>query len=177
MFSVRVAGGEGFTRLAADLTRAGKDLRPKLTERLKKPTKDIYQAVEDKILHGDMSGIRTRSRHRFTAHIPSRGVRRPTVRALRWKVSSSAAGPTAQVTFTPSDVPERIRALVPYFLGQKRRLRHPIMGKTSTGAWRGGAGQRIPNAWEPTKDLAPKAQEAAGQALDDIAAIIAGRNR
>jgi hypothetical protein len=166
-FRVQVAGGEGFDRLAADLRRAGGQLRPRLTERLRKPTKAIYQEVERGILHGDLSGVRTRSPHRFTAHIPSLGVRRPTARALRWKVSTSSAGPTAQVTFTPGDVPERIRALVPYWLGQKTRLRHPIMGKTRGGKWRGGAGQHIPNAWE--------AQKAAGQALDDIADIIAGR--
>lgn len=174
-FRVKVAGGEDFDRLARDLTRAGKDLRPKLTERLKKPTKDIYQAVEREILHGDMSGIPTRRLPPFGAHIASKGVRRPMVRALRWKVSSSSTGPVAVVTFTPSDVPERIRALVPYLLGQKRRLRHPIMGKNRDGSWRGGAGQRMPNAWEPTKRMADEAQKAAGQALDDIANIIAGR--
>lgn len=175
-FRVKVAGGEGFDRLARDLTRAGKDLRPKLTERLRKPTKGVYQAVEREILHGDMSGIPTRRLPKFGADIASKGLRRPMARALRWKVSSSAAGPTAEVTFTPSDVPERIRALVPYLMGQKRRLRHPIMGKNRDGSWRGGVGQRMPNAWEPTKRLAPDAQEAAGQALDDIAAIIAGRD-
>lgn len=175
-FRVKVAGGEGFDRLAADLTRAGKDLRPKLTERLRKPTKDIYQAVEREFLRGDMAGIRTGRLPRFAATMRSQGLRRPMARALRWKVSSSSAGPIAVVTFTPSDVPERIQKLIPYLLGQKRRLRHPIMGKTRTGGWRGGAGQRMPNAWEPTKRLAPEAQKAAGQALDDIAAIIAGRH-
>jgi hypothetical protein len=163
------------TALGADLTRAGGGLRQKVAPAIKQPTKDVHDAVRTAILGADLSGIRTGRQPRFTAHIVSRGVRRPTAKALSWKVSTSAGGAQAEVMFSGAKVPERIQALFPYWVGQKRRLRHPIMGKTRGGAWRGGAGQRIPNVWKAVDELGPKAQAAVAKVMDETAATIAGK--
>lgn len=170
-FRFLVAGGPGFDKLAVDLRRASKGLRPKLTARLREPTKAIHDDVRGRILNAELPARRTRSTPQFTETIASKGVRRPTANALEWKVTTSAAGPTAVILFHPAKVPARIRALVPYWLGQKTRLRHPIMGQRK-GSW---VSQSIPNVWAPAKKLLPEAQKAAAKAVDETAAIIAGR--
>jgi hypothetical protein len=170
-FRLAVAGGPGFDRLAADLKRAKGQLRPKLTEQLRKPTKAIHDDVRSRILNAQLPARRARGTHRFVEVIPSKGLRRPTANALEWKVTTSAAGPRATITFYPNKVPARIRGLVPYWLGQKQRLRHPIMGHRK-GSW---VSQTIPNVWEPAKALLPEAQKAAARAVDEVADIIAGR--
>lgn len=165
----------GLAALGADLTRAGQGLRPGVAKAVRQPTKGVHDEVRQRILGADLAGIRTRSPHRFTAVIPSKGVRKPTARALDWKVSTSSDGARAEVTFSAGKIAPRIQALFPYWVGQKRRLRHPIMGKTRGGAWRGGAGQRIPNVWKAVDELGPKAQREVAKVMDETAAIIAGR--
>lgn len=171
MFRVNVAG-EGLRDLARDLKRAGGGLRPKLTAELREPTKRIYKAVEREVLTGSMAGSRVPgARKRFPSTL-GRGnhVRRPVLRGLEWKVSTSAGSPRAEITWRPSKILARVRPLLAYLTGQKKRLRHPVMGNRST--W---VSQRMPDAWAPTKKLADGAQKAAGQVLDHTAAIIAGR--
>lgn len=170
-FRIQVAGGAQFDKLAADLRRAGGQLRPNLTAKLRGPTKAIYDEVRGRILDAQLPARRTRRTPLFTETFASKGLRRPTAAALEWKVTTSAAGPRATITFYPAKVPVRIRALVPYWLGQKRRLRHPIMGRRK-GSW---VSQTIPNVWDRAKQLAPAAQKAAAKAVDETAAIIAGR--
>lgn len=176
MFRVNVAGGPKLTALANDLKRAGNGLRPELTKNLRAPTKSVYQAVERQVLTGSMAARPVRGAKRFPTGL-GRGnhVRRPVLRGLTWKVSTSAGNPRAEVTWNPQKIVARVRPLFAYLVRQKERLRHPIMGKTSDGKWRGGVSQRMPDAWAPTKKLIDGAQKAAAKALDDTAAIIGGR--
>lgn len=174
-FRIQTAGGPKFDKVAADFKRAKGGLRAKLTAELRKPTKALHDDVRRRILNAELPARRTRSAHRFVEVIPSKGLRRPTANALDWKVTTSSAGPRAVITFYPAKVPLRIRKLVPYWLGQKHRLRHPIMGKNRDGSWRGGVSQSIPDVWTPAKELAPEAQKAAARAVDDVADIMGGR--
>lgn len=114
---------------------------------------------------------RPRARRRFPDDVgESNHVRRPVLRGLDWKVSTSVGNPRAEVTWRPSKIPARVRPLLAYLTGQKLRLRHPIMGNRS--AW---VSQRMPDAWDPTRKLIDGAQKAARAAIDHTAQIIAGR--
>lgn len=166
---IRVVGQRELQALARDLTRGAKHLRPELTKGLRQPTEAVERDVKHAIETADMSGRRTTARRRFTARIPSKGVRRPTARAVEGKVSTSAGNPTAEVTLNPAHVPRRIRALIPYWGGDKKRLRHPIMGRRSR--W---VGQNLPDVW--TGALKPhirryraEAQAALDRVRDQIA--------
>lgn len=171
MFRVTVAGQNQLGDLARDLRRAGGNLRPQLTAELRKQTKPIYDAVRQDILHADMRGRRRNPRRRFPDDVGQRGhVKRPTAAGLEWKVSTSVGNPRAEVTFRASKVPPRIRALIPYWLGQKKRLRHPVMGNRKV--W---VSQSLPDVWAQTRKLLPAAQKAAQEAIDVTRAIIAGR--
>lgn len=172
MFRVTVAGQHQLGDLARDLRRAGGNLRPQLTAELKKPTKAIYQAVERQVLTGSMDASPVRgARKRFPRSV-GRGnhVRRPALRGLEWKVSTAGGNPRAEITWKPSKVIARVRPLLAYLTGQKKRLRHPLMGNRSV--W---VAQRMPNAWEPTRKLADRAQEAARKAIATTADVINGR--
>lgn len=139
---IRVSGGPELHRLARDLRRAGGTVRQELAAGLREPTKAVERDIKQAIEAADMAGTRTRSRRRFRAVIASKGVRRPTARAVESKVSTSSANPRAEVTLRSTRVPGRIQALIPYWGGLRTRLRHPIMGIKT--AW---AGQRIPDVW------------------------------
>jgi hypothetical protein len=171
MFRVQVAGQQQLGDLARDLRRAGKGLRPKLTAELKEQTKPIYDAVREDILHANMRARGRNPRRRFPDDVGQRGhVKRPTAAGLSWKVSTAVGNPRAEVVFQPSKVPGRIRALVPYWLGQRKRLRHPLMGNRKV--W---ISQSLPDVWKQTKELLPAAQKAAQAAIDETSDIIAGR--
>lgn len=171
-FSVRLATPATFGRLPADLRRAGRGLRPNLTERLRKPTRGIYQAVTDSVLSAALPGqpVPGRRRRFPPGRIASQGLRRPTARAVTWKVSTSAGNPTASVEFRRTKMPIRIQPLYPYWVGQKTGLRHPVMGNRNV--W---AGQQVPNVWRQTRRLAPEAQVAVRAAIGDTADIVAGK--
>jgi hypothetical protein len=157
--------------VAPDLKRAGGGLRAELTKELRPPTKGVYDAVRNEVLTGSMAGRRVPgARKRFPASVGAGNhVRRPALSGLSWKVSTSAGNPRAEVTWNPSAIAARIRALFPYLVGQKTRLRHPVIHRS---VW---VGQNMPNAWGPTRRLAAAAQQACGKALDTTAAIIGGR--
>ncbi len=177
MFRVNVGGGPKLTALANDLKRAGDGIRPKLTAGLRAPTKAVFQAVERRVLTGSMAARPVAgARRRFPSGIGrSNHVRRPVLRGLSWKVSTSSGNPRAEVTWNPNSIAARVRKLFPYLVRQKSRLRHPIMGKNPDGSWRGGVSQRMPDAWAPTKKLADGAQKTAADVLDHTADIINGR--
>lgn len=172
MFRVQVAGAAQLGDLARDLKRAGGQLRPTLTRELREPTKAVFKAVEREVLTGSMAARRVPgARRRFPSSLGAGNhVRRPVLRGLDWKVSTSAGNPRAEVTWNPNKIAPRVRPLFPYIAGQKRRLRHPVMGMRST--W---VSQSMPNAWQPTRKLAGDAQKAARKAIDKTADIIGGR--
>jgi hypothetical protein len=176
MFRLDLAGQSGLADLAKDLKRAGGSHRRRLAASLREPTEKIYEAVREDIHNANMSARRVRGARRFPNDI-GRGnhVKKPTAAAVNWKVSTSAGNPRAEVTFNPNKVPARVRALFPYWVGQKTRLRHPIMGKARDGSWRGGVSQRLPDVWKQTRRYLPEAQRAVAKAVDDTAAIIGGR--
>ena len=177
MYRLNVAPPTGLRDLAQDLKRAGGGHRERVAHSLRKPTKAVFQAVEDRVLTGSMAGRPVPgAKKRFPGAL-GRGihVRRPVLRGLSWKVSTSAGNPRADITWNPARIVARVRALFPYLVRQKSRLRHPIMGKTADGKWRGGASQRMPDAWAPVRKLGPDAQKAVAHAVDQTAAIIAGR--
>lgn len=177
MFRLNLAGDSGLKDLSRDLKRAGGGHRERVAQSLRKPTKTVFQAVEQRVLTGSMAGRPVPgAKRRFPSSL-GRGnhVRRPVLRGLAWKVSTSAGNPRADITWNPGRIDGRVRKLFPYLVRQKSRLRHPIMGKTADGKWRGGASQRMPDAWSPVRKLAPEAQKAVAAAVDDTAAIIGGR--
>lgn len=176
-FRIQTAGWNELRALGKDLKRAGAGMRPKVTKAIREPTKEIHDTIRAAILGADMSARRTRSKHTFTAVIPSQGVKKPTANALSWKVSTSSDGARADIDFNPQRMPLRIRQLFAYWVGQLKRLRHPIMGKNPDGSWRGGVGQSIPNVWAKVDALIPKARRAVAAAMDETAAEIAGRKR
>lgn len=172
MFRVNVGGGAKLNGLARDLRRAGGRLRPTLTKELREPTKGVHDAVRRDILTAELpgrpyAGRKRRFPRRWGGETP---LRRPTAAAVDWKVSTSAGGARADVTFDPNRIPAHKRGLFAYWVGQKRRLRHPVMGN-----WTVWVGQQIPDVWRQTRRLAPLAQKAAGKALDKTAAIINGK--
>lgn len=177
MFRLQLAGSKELGGLARDLKRAGGGLRPTLTAELRKPTKAMHDAVRQDILTADLSGRRyVRTKPGRVRRFPRTGVgnteplRRPTAAALSWKVSTSAGNPRAVVEFNWSRMNPRIRPLFRYWVGQRTRLRHPVMGNRKV--W---VGQRIPDVWQQTRKLAPEAQKAVARACDQTAAIIGGR--
>jgi hypothetical protein len=170
-FRVQLAGGDSLGSVARDLRRAGKGLRPTVAAKLRKPTERVYRVVYDSILTADLPGQRVRRAKRpFRGRVASQGLRRPTARALTWKVSTSAGNPTAHIEFRRTKMPIRIQPLYPYWVGQKTKLRHPVMGNRKV--W---AGQTVPNVWQQTRRLAPAAQAAVRDAINETADIIAGR--
>jgi hypothetical protein len=178
MFRATVAGGPKLQAVANDLRRAGGKLRPDLTAGLSKETKAIDDEVRRVLDTGSMAGRRVSGSRRFPSGVGTGNhVRGPAKRGLSWKVSSSAAGPRAEILWDPRKLPLRIQPLFAHLVGQKSRLRHPVMGKTRAGTWRGGVGQNMPNAWQPVKKLLPRAQKAAAKAVDLCAARINGRKR
>lgn len=171
MFRVTVAGGSKLNDVSRDLRRAGGQLRPTLTKELRGPTKTIYAAVRAEVLTGSMAARRVPgARRRFPSSVGAGNhVRQPMLRGLDWKVSTSSGNPRAEITWKPGAIAVRVRALFPYLIGQKTRLRHPVIHRST---W---VTQSMPNAWAPTKRLADAAQRAAGRALDRTAAIINGK--
>lgn len=166
------AGGNALDDIAARMRRCGAELRPRTTAALRKPTKEVYDKIRGGVLGADLSARRVGGRP-FRASMPSRGVRRPTAAALNWKVSTSAGGARAEVTFSASKIPARIRPLFPYWVGQKKRLRHPIMGRRK-GRW---VGQKIPNVWRSSEDLRDRAARDVHNAVRETADILTGRGR
>jgi hypothetical protein len=177
VFRAEVSKPNRIGAAARDLKRAGGNYRRELAAELRKSTKVVYKAVESAVETGDMRGRPVRgAKKRFPQGIGAGNhVRKPVLRGLSWNVSTSAGNPRADVIFSPNKVAIRVRALVAYIAGQKTRLRHPIMGKTRDGSWRGGVGQNMPNAWTRARQLLDGAQKAAGRALDRTARIMAGR--
>lgn len=171
-FRIQTAGRDPLRALGADLKRAGGGIRPKATKAIREPTKKIHDTIRAAILGADLSARRV-GEPRFTDHRVSRGVRRPTASALTWKVSTSSDGARAEIEFNPAKMPPRIRALFAYWVGQKRRLRHPVMGHRS-GRW---VSQKIPNVWAKADDLIPQARRNVAAAMDETAAEIAGKKR
>lgn len=169
-------GGNALDDIASRMRRCGDDLRPRTTAALRRPTKEVYDKIRGDILSADLSARRAGGRP-FRAHMPNLGVRRPTAAALNWKVSTSAGGARAEVTFSASKLPVRIRPLFPYWVGQKRRLRHPIMGKNRDGSWRGGVSQKIPNVWRQSEDYREQARRDIHDAVRETADILTGRGR
>jgi hypothetical protein len=168
---IRVTGGPELRQLAANLRRASHNVRRELADSLKEPTEAVKRDIKHGIETASLAGRRTGHLPRFRGVIPSKGVRTPTSRAVEAKVSTSAANPRAEVTLNASHVPERIRALVPYWGGTKKRLRHPIMGRKSR--W---AGQHLPDVW--TGALKPhikQYRDEASRALGRIRDMIEGK--
>lgn len=161
---IRVAGGPKLHALARDIRRASGTIRQEVAAGLRAPTKAVERDIKRAIETADMAGRRTGSRRRFRENIPSKGVKKPTARAVESKVSTSSVNPRAEVTLRESRVPERIRALIPYWGGQRTRLRHPVMGMRKT--W---VGQRIPDVWKSAVKRRVGAYRAeADEALDRI---------
>ncbi len=165
-------GGNALDDIASRMRRCGGDLRPRTTAALRRPTKEVYDKIRDDILDADLSARRV-GRRTFRANMPNLGVRKPTARALTWKVSTSAGGARAEVNFSASKIPARIRPLFPYWTGQKRRLRHPIMGKRK-GRW---VGQKIPNVWRQSEDYREQARRDVHNAVRETADILTSRGR
>lgn len=165
-------GGNALDDIAARMRRCGDQLRPRTTEALRRPTKEVYDKIRGDILRADLSARRVGGRP-FRGNLPKLPVRRPTAAALNWKVSTSAGGARAEVNFSASKLPARIRPLFPYWVGQKRRLRHPIMGKRK-GRW---VGQRIPNVWGASADYRERARRDVHDAIRETADILTGRGR
>jgi hypothetical protein len=61
-------------------------------------------------------------------------------------------------------------ALFPYWIGQKDRLRHPVMGNRAV--W---VGQRLPDVWSQIRRREHTFRRAAVRAVDKAADTIAGR--
>lgn len=167
-----MAGRDELRALGADLKRAGGGIREKTAKAVREPTKGIYDTIRRAILDADLSARRV-GEPRFTSLRASKGVHRPTASALSWKVSTSSDGARAELNFNPAKMPPRIRALFAYWVGQKVRLRHPVMGHRK-GRW---VSQRIPNVWATADDLIPRARRNVAAAMDETAATIAGRGR
>lgn len=142
-------GAKSFTRAAADIDRASKRLVKEIEQGLRRPAQAARDDIRQDILTANMAGHRTRSSDRFDDHIASKGVRRPTARAVQAKVSIVGGDPQASIVFHREQVPPRIRQLVPYWTGtgRRRQLRHPIMGNRSQ--W---AGQNLPMVWRLTNE-------------------------
>ena len=166
------SGGNALGDIASRMQRCAGDLRPRTTAALRRPTKEVYDKMRRDILGADMSA-RPVGRPPFRAHVPRHPVRRPTAAALKWKVSTAAGGARAEVTFSASRVPPRIRQLFPYWVGQKRRLRHPIMGHRK-GRW---VGQKIPNVWQRGEDYREQARRDIHTAVREAADILTARGR
>jgi hypothetical protein len=161
------AGGNALDNIASRMRRCGSELRPRTTAALRGPTKEVYDKIRGDILGADLSARRV-GRRPFKASMPNRGVRRPTAAALNWKVSTSAGGARAEVTFSASKMPARIRPLFPYWVGQKRGLRHPIMGRRK-GRW---VGQNLPNVWGASADYREQARRDVHAAVRETADIL-----
>ncbi len=129
-------------------------VRDELKSSLIKPTNAAVKEVRKAILAAEMPAQRVRgARRRFTAVIPSKGVRRPIANAVQSDVSTRGATAHAEILLNDRKVPERIQPLVGHFVGRTRtRLRHPIMGRRSR--W---VSQHIPDIWWPV--LKPKLRE------------------
>lgn len=156
---------------ARDVRLAGNGMPRRLGQELRKPTKQVGETVRAAILGADMRARPVSgAAKRFPAGVGnSQPVKRPTAAAVKWSVRV-AGNPQAIVTFNPNRIPDRIQALFPYWVGQKKPLSHPLMGNRST--W---IRQQIPDVWARTRALVPLAQSAASRVLDDTADIIAGR--
>lgn len=171
-FRIHTAGREPLLALGADLKGAGGGIRAKVAKAVREPTKSIYDTIRDAILGADLSARRV-GEPTFTLVRVSKGVRKPTASALTWKVSTSSDGARAEIDFNPAKMPPRIRALFAYWVGQKTRLRHPVMGHRG-GRW---VSQKIPNVWAKADSLIPEARRKVAAAMDETAAEIAGRKR
>lgn len=170
-------GGNALDDIAARMRRCAGELRPRTTEALRRPTREVYDKIRRDILGADMSARRVGGRPFRGSGLPKSPVRRPTAAALNWKVSTAAGGARAEVTFSASKLPPRIRPLFPYWVGQKKRLRHPIMGKNRDGSWRGGVSQKLPNVWGASADYREQARRDIHDAVRETADILTGRGR
>jgi hypothetical protein len=157
--------------LARDCRRAGNGLPRRVGRALRKPTKQLGEAVREAIMGADMRAGRVRGAAKpFPDDEGNRlPVKAPTAAAVKWSVRLGAS-PQAAILFNPNRIPGRVQPLFPYWVGQKKRLAHPLMGRRST--W---IRQQIPDVWKQTKLLLPLAQSATGRVLDETADIIAGR--
>ena len=121
--------------------RCGPEFQQDLARGLRKPTKMAVEQIREAILHADMAGFRKPGTQPFTAHIPSKGVKRPIARAVQGEVKVHP-DPRALIVIRLSQVPPRVRPLLAYFTGRRKRLRHPVMGNKHV--W---VGQRVPDVW------------------------------
>lgn len=145
---ITLAGAAEFAACATRLQAASKSLQRDLAQGLRRPTQTAVREIREAIITADMSGARKfGATEPFTANIPSKGVKRPIARAVQGEVKIGGQEPRAVIGIRINEVPERIRPLVYYFTGQRRRrgyqrLRHPVMGNRHV--W---VGQRIPDVW------------------------------
>lgn len=166
---ISIVGTHELKQVAGRLRKGAKSVTREFESELRKPTRDARDDVRNAILRADMRGYRyPRAKSRFGYRSPSRGVKRPTARAVQGSVSITAGEPVARVVFRESDMPYRIRQLFPYFVGIRTRLRHPIMGDPEL--W---VSQRIPNVWwKRLRRHIPKFRRAGERALENVARII-----
>lgn len=171
---ITLAGSREFAAYAERIRAAGRGMQRDLAEGLRKPTRAAVEEIREKILHADMAGFpRARRREPFTHVIASKGVKRPIAHAVQGEVKVVGAEPRAVIGVRMAEVPLRIRPLVYYFTGQRKRggyqrLRHPIMGNRE--AW---VGQRVPDVWHiPNVE---QYRRAVRDVLDTIANKVKGR--
>lgn len=142
---IRIRGRHELDRTAAALRRAPGNLRRELKQGLEAAAAPMVADIKAAIRGADVSGRRTNARRRFTARIPSQGLRAPMARAVESDISTSGSGARVDVRLREGSVPTRIRPLVKYVVGNASKWRHPIMGRRSR--W---AGQNAPNVWWKT---------------------------
>ena len=138
---ITLAGEREFAACAERLRAAGREFQQDLARGLRKPTKAAVEEIREAILHANMAGFRKPGTQPFTAHIPSKGVKRPIARAVQGEVKVHPQ-PRALIVIRLSQVPPRVRPLLAYFTGRRKRLRHPVMGNKHV--W---VGQRVPDVW------------------------------
>jgi hypothetical protein len=168
MFTSRWSGD--LSDMASDLRRGRRNLPKAIVRELKKPAERVTKRIQKEVKVADMSARRV-GEPQFRARMRSEGVKKPTAAALEWKVTAVGSGASVQISFRESKIPQRIRALFPYWVGKKTRLRHSIMGHRK-GRW---VQQNLPPVWHHSKELIPGAQFAVRKAVGETADIIGGR--
>ncbi len=171
---LRFRGTEQLDALAGRLRDAPRRLIRELESRLGAAARPAVQDVRREIRGMSMAQRRT-----WSARSPRRAggslgrgsspLRAPIARAVTLQVQARGDGVSVQVELKSSQVPGRVRWLVPFVLGSKSRLRHPFMGR-----WRHAVQATGDlNKWWPTlQKHIPAFRQARDETVREIDAYI-----
>jgi hypothetical protein len=164
MLSLTIVGATELRDLARDLRRATGTIRSELTREFRREGEGTLRRVKSNMTTMDIKGYKVGGRP-FREHRSGKGLRRRIAAVTELEVRTGSVGPRVRFVVRTDRIGSARK--LPFYLDSGKKWRHPIMGFTKGGGWRGGAASRGKPWFRKTINSDLKRYEAGcGRAID-----------